>query len=323
MGTVVDKQSIEMFSSNKSSSEDQSPTSANTFLWNKRQDDVGKSMPMMETFTDYSMVAVYKTKGELKFVHVKSEKYIGRFTVLIFMDDKLSELEIEEWKDFSDHVKEFKQAGASVLGVCTDSHISMRTMIMKFFPELAFPIISDRDGDFSRSFGLLKLKNGEFGAARALVILDTEGRMVHLSLHNENTRSYPDKVLSLIKHLKNDVSVSAASDDVSTESVKSAPASIKLARGLNQTSKGIKYEDNAKPVEEKNSGGNEGNEEKEYKTKDIENKNPSKMNKDTKEKETANLKKNSDDKKSNTSSKHHKKPSCRNLLEAGAPLSQD
>merc|ERR1712142_1413805 len=321
MGTVVDKQSIEMFSSNKSSSEDQSPTSANTFLWNKRQDDVGKCMPMMETFTDYSMVAVYKTKGELKFVHVKSEKYIGRFTVLIFMDDKLSELEIEEWKDFSNHVKEFKQVGASVLGICTDSHISMRTMIMKFFPELAFPIISDRDGDFSRSFGVLKLKNGEFGAARALVILDTEGRMVHLSLHNENTRSYPDKVLSLIKHLKNDVSVSAASDDVSTESIKSAPASIKLARGLNQTSKGIKYEDNAKPVEEKNSGGNEGNEKKEYETRNIENKNRPKMNKDTKE--TAKLKKNSDDKKSNTSSKHHKKPSSRNLLEAGAPLSQD
>merc|ERR1719347_516486 len=245
-----------MFSSNKSSSEDQSPTSANTFLWNKRQDDVGKSMPMMETFTNYSMVAVYKTKGELKFVHVKSEKYIGRFTVLIFMDDKLSKLEIEEWKDFSNHVKEFKQAGASVIGVCTDSHISMRTMIMKFFPELAFPIISDRDGDFSRSFGVLKLKNGEFGAARALVILDTEGRMVHLSLHNENTRSYPDKVLSLIKHLKNNVSVSAASDDVSTEFIKSAPASIKLARGLNQTS-------NSKPVEEKNSGEKEQNEKKE------------------------------------------------------------
>merc|ERR1712240_180384 len=320
---VVDKQSIEMFSSNKSSSDDQSPTSANTFLWSKRQDDVGKSMPMMETFTDYSMVAVYKTKGELKFVHVKSEKYIGRFTVLIFMDDKLSELEIEEWKDFSNHVKEFKQAGASVVGVCTDSHISMRTMIMKFFPELAFPIMSDRDGDFSRSFGVLKLKNGEFGAARALVILDTEGRMVHLSLQNENTRSYPDKVLSLIKHLKNNISVNTPSDDVSAESIKSAPASIKLARGLNQTSKGIKYEDNAKVVEEKNSGEKELSEKKKPQTKDIENENHLKMNQDAKEKETANLKKNSDDKKSHTSSKHHKKPSCRNLLEAGAPLSQD
>merc|ERR1712042_56921 len=149
-----------------------------------------------------------------------------------------------------------------------------------------------------------KLKNGEFGAARALVILDTEGRMVHLSLQNENTRSYPDKVLSLIKHLKNNVSVSAASDDVSAESIKSAPAPIKLARGLNQTSKGIKYEDNAKVVEEKNSGEKELSEKKEPQTKDIENENHLKMNQDAKDKETANLKKNSDD-KSHTSSKHH------------------
>ena len=89
----------------------------------------GKSMPMMNTFTNFSMVGVYKTKGELKFVHVKSEKFHGRFTILIFMDDKLSELEIEEWKDFSSHIKDFKIIGASVVGVCTDSHISMRTRV--------------------------------------------------------------------------------------------------------------------------------------------------------------------------------------------------
>ena len=85
---------------------------------------MGKSMPMMDTFTDFSMVAVYKKKGEMKFVHIKSEKFIGKFTILIFMDDKLSELEIDEWKDFSNHVSDFKQAGAYVVGVCTDSHIS-------------------------------------------------------------------------------------------------------------------------------------------------------------------------------------------------------
>ena len=143
---------------------------------------MGKSMPMMDTFTDFSMVAVYKKKGEMKFVHIKSEKFIGKFTILIFMDDKLSELEIDEWKDFSNHVNDFKQAGAYVVGVCTDSHISMRAMMMSSFPDIAFPIISDRDGDFSRAFGVLKLTNGKFGAAKALVILDTDVRMVHLAL---------------------------------------------------------------------------------------------------------------------------------------------
>ena len=63
---------------------------------------------MLDTFTDFSMVGVYETKKGLKFVHVSSEKFIGRFTVLIFMDNKLTEMEIKEWKDFSDHLKEFK-----------------------------------------------------------------------------------------------------------------------------------------------------------------------------------------------------------------------
>ena len=157
----------------------------------------GKSMSMMDTFKDFSMVGVYKTRGELKFVHVTSSKFNGRFTILIFMDNKLSDLEIEEWKDFSSHLKDFKHAGASVVGVCTDSHISMRTMMMESLQEVNFPVISDRDGDFSRAFGILKVNNEKFGAARALVILDTDGRMVHMTLHNEQARSYPDKVLEL------------------------------------------------------------------------------------------------------------------------------
>ena len=59
----------------------------------------------------------------------------------------------------------------------------MRTWMMSFLEGIKFSIISDRDGDFSRAFGVLKLKDGQFGAARALVILDQEGRMVHRSLH--------------------------------------------------------------------------------------------------------------------------------------------
>ena len=89
-----------------------------------------------------------------------------------------------------------------MVGVCTDSRISMRTWMMSFLHGVKFPIISDRNGDFSRAFEVRKLKDGEFGAARSLVILDQEGRMVHVTLHNEHTRSYPEKVVELIKHLK-------------------------------------------------------------------------------------------------------------------------
>ena len=106
-----------------------------------------------------------------------------------------------------------------VVGVCTDSHVTVRTMLMNSaslkvailtllkpsmiilslkgikFPIICdrdgdfsrafgvlnindiimslkgikFPIICDRDGDFSRAFGVLKLSGGNFGAARAVI----------------------------------------------------------------------------------------------------------------------------------------------------------
>ena len=57
-------------------------------------------MPMMDTFADFSMVGVYETRNGPTFVHGNSETFRPRFTILIFMDNKLTEMEIEEWKDF-------------------------------------------------------------------------------------------------------------------------------------------------------------------------------------------------------------------------------
>ena len=52
----------------------------------------GKSFPIMDSFSKFSMVGVSETKKGLKFVRVTSEKLEGKFTVLIFMDDKLTEV---------------------------------------------------------------------------------------------------------------------------------------------------------------------------------------------------------------------------------------
>ena len=284
-----------------------------------------KSMPMMETFSNYSMVAVYKTRGEIKFVHLKSEKFLGRFTILIFMDNKLTEFELEEWKDFSNHVKDFKKAGAYVVGVCTDSHISMRAMMTNSFPDITFPIISDRDGDFSRSFGVMKVKNGKFGAARALVILDTKGRMVHLTLHNEHTRSYPVKVMELIRHLKRDIGaeVDDSAGSLKSLSLSSAIIDEKESRSRmkeNEIKKDVVREGHEEKESEKKENVAENgcsSEEKKEKSKENE-------NNDIKSKNSKEIKDN-ENKQSKIApeSKGHKKPHDHNWIEAGASLSQD
>ena len=108
-----------------------------------------------------------------------------------------------------------------VVGVCTDSHVTVRTMLMnsaslkvvvltitgitKSLKDIKFLIICNRDGDFSRAFAVLKLSGNNFGAARAVfcnvtvaflflllsqvAVLDPEKKLVYLRLHNERTRA--------------------------------------------------------------------------------------------------------------------------------------
>ena len=187
---------IVKMTSDKDSSSSASPT------YMDMGKEPGKKMPMMEVFSNFSMIGVGNIKDELKFVHVRSEKYRGKFLVMLFMDNKLTKLEIEEFQDFSNRIKDFKSEGASLVGVCTDSHVTMRAMMMDSLKEVKFPIISDRDGDFSRSFGVLKVGKGEFGAARAIIILDPEMKMIYMDLRNEQTKAHPDKVLDFLKHIK-------------------------------------------------------------------------------------------------------------------------
>ena len=133
---------------------------------------------------------------------------MGKYTVLLFMVNRSSGLEIDEWHSFSSSLPEFKELNASVVGVCTDSHVAVRSFMTEHHLQgIKFPIISDRDGNFSRSFGVLKIYNDEtgadrFGAARALIILNEEMKMVYLALNNETTPSKPENVLSLLRTLK-------------------------------------------------------------------------------------------------------------------------
>ena len=88
-----------------------------------------------------------------------------------------------------------------VVGVCTDSHVTVRTMLMNSaslkvvilivliitdlimsLKGIKFPIISDRDGDFSRAFGVLKLSGGNFGAARAVFYDLSSGHFILISV---------------------------------------------------------------------------------------------------------------------------------------------
>ena len=109
----------------------------------------------------------------------------------------MTELEAEEWKSFNDKFTDIGDqvrftemmmamvtSVMQVVGVCTDSHVTVRTMLMnsaslkvvvltitgitKSLKDIKFLIICNRDGDFSWAFAVLKLSGNNFGAARAV-----------------------------------------------------------------------------------------------------------------------------------------------------------
>ena len=65
---------------------------------------------------------------------------------------------------------------------------------------IRFPIISDNAGELSRVMGVFNTETQ--AACRALLIINAQFRLVHLTLKNEQTFSNTDSVLNLVLHLQ-------------------------------------------------------------------------------------------------------------------------
>ena len=70
--------------------------------------NIGKSMPMNMVLPVCSSVGVSETSAGLKFVHISSERLRGKYLLILFMDNKLTNLEINEWLDFSKNKQKFR-----------------------------------------------------------------------------------------------------------------------------------------------------------------------------------------------------------------------
>ena len=185
----------------------------------------GKSMPMGEKIPNFSMIGVYdKPPAGIKFVKIHSKHLEGKFCVILFMDNKASDLEIKEWQAFSSTFDEFSEMNVKLIGVCTDSHIAVRAFMHDHHLQgIKFPIISDLEGELSRSFGVLKIhkdKTGSerFAAARAVVILNDKMEMIYLQLKNEKVASDPQDIISFLRNAKGEQMPNIPSPTNKTES---------------------------------------------------------------------------------------------------------
>jgi alkyl hydroperoxide reductase subunit AhpC len=124
---------------------------------------VGKKAP------DFTAEAVV---GDGEFKTVSLSDYKGKWVVMFFYPADFTFICPTEITEFSRRDKEFKEAGAQVLGISTDSKHSHKAWIKGSLGQLNHPLVADFNKTITRDYDALE---PDGVAQRATVIIDPKG----------------------------------------------------------------------------------------------------------------------------------------------------
>lgn len=138
-----------------------------------------------------------------------SEKSLkGKITVLYFYPKDDTPGCTTEGQDFRDHLPEFEQQGAQVIGVSRDTLASHEKFCTKY--DLPFPLIADIDEALCRMFEVLKEKNmygrKVMGVERSTFLIDREGRVARV-WRKVKVDGHVPEVLEAVKALRQEHSL--------------------------------------------------------------------------------------------------------------------
>ena len=145
-------------------------------------------------------------EGE-KFVKKNSEEYKGKYLVMLFYPFDFTYVCPTELISFSDHMDKFKEIGAEVVGVSTDSHFTHLAWIKTprsqgGVGKLQFPLLADISKKVSRSFRVLVEDENDdlFGASlRGLFIIDEKGIIRSFTINDAAVGRSVDETLRVIQ----------------------------------------------------------------------------------------------------------------------------
>ena len=140
-------------------------------------------------------------KGEQKLL--SNEDYRGKWHVLYWYPLDFTFVCPTEIKGFQGILGDFKDEGAEVIGVSTDSFFSHKAWFAdrKTFPqEITHPVLADTNHAISRAFGVLKEDQGI--AFRATVVVDDKGIIRSVALNDLSVGRSPGEVLRTVQALR-------------------------------------------------------------------------------------------------------------------------
>jgi peroxiredoxin 2/4 len=155
-------------------------------------------MPMInQPAPQFSTQAVFDN-GVVKTVSLQD--YKGKYLVLFFYPLDFTFVCPTEITQFRDALKDFKAAGAEVLGCSIDSVHSHSRWLKDDLGNLGYPLLADLTKRISRDYGVLLEDAGI--ATRGTIIIDPDQKIQYMGIHNTNVGRDANEILRVVQALQ-------------------------------------------------------------------------------------------------------------------------
>jgi len=136
-----------------------------------------------------------------EFRKISLADYQGKWVVLFFYPNDFSFVCPTEIKGFSSALESFRKLNAEILGASVDSKFSHLAWIERGdLGDLKFPLLSDVTKDVSGKYGVLDRAEGT--ALRGLFIIDPQGALQYVVIHNRDVGRSVDETLRVLEALQ-------------------------------------------------------------------------------------------------------------------------
>lgn len=136
---------------------------------------------------------------------VSLEDYRGKWLVFFFYPLDFTFVCPTEVTAFSDRIEDFRKLGAEVLGASTDSKFTHRAWIktpreQNGIGPINFPLASDMTREVAADYGVLDEEQGV--AQRGLFLIDPDGILRYMVVHDEDVGRNVDEILRVLQALQ-------------------------------------------------------------------------------------------------------------------------
>ncbi|HJV33968.1 peroxiredoxin [Geomonas sp.] len=149
----------------------------------------------------FALDALVSTDKGKEFKRISIDDYRGKWIVLFFYPMDFTFVCPTEIKGFNQKITEFQKLNAVVLGASTDTKFSHLAWAQRGdLGALQYPILADVKKETAQSYGCLDDKEGV--ALRALYIIDPDGTLQYMVVHNLDVGRSVDETLRVLEALQ-------------------------------------------------------------------------------------------------------------------------